>query len=286
MTDMDRRAFLLAGAGLAIAAACGGKGDDDAVAKVSDPSGAAGKKKSLNVAVATYWHMTGIEERITVGLINAEGTGPLPLTEPVALTIDGQSVVSSVHTDGTPMPYLLVHHRFAEPGVVTVGATYKGQKGEAALQVLDGRGVKVPYRSRPMIATPSPTPSAPMGVDPICTADPPCGLHEVSLDAALAEKRPLAVLFSTPARCMSRFCGPVLDSLLAQQGAYADRVRFLHVEIYKDRTSQDLAPTVEAYGLQMEPVLFLAGADGVVHERLDNAYDRVELKDALDRLVS
>ncbi len=284
MSAMNRREFLLAGAGLTVLAACGSKKGDDVVAKVTDPSGT--KAKRLNLVVATYFHVAGIDERVTAAIINAEGSGPVPLDGPVELTIDGQRVESTTHTDGTPLPYLLVHHRFAAPGVAMLRATFKGATGEAALQVVDPATLRVPFPGKPLISAPSPTAAATLGVDPICTADPVCPLHEVSLDAALAEKRPLAVLFSTPARCQSRFCGPVLDTLVEQHSAFGDKVRFLHVEIYKARTGSELAPTVSAYGLEQEPILFLAGADGVVRERLDNAYDRVELKAALARLVS
>lgn len=283
MASLTRRQFLLAGAAGVALAACG-KGDDEPAAQVSTSS--TPKGKAFNVVVASYIHVAGIDQRFTVALLNAEGTGPVALDGPLQLTVDGQSVESQVHTDGIPLPYVLARHTFPAPGYPTVGVTYKGATGEAALQVVDGAGLKVPYPGKPMIATPSPTAAATLGVDPVCTREPACPLHDVSLDAALAEKRPLAVLFSTPARCQSRLCGPVLDNLLAQRDAYADRVRFLHVEIYKARTGEELAPTVNAYGLEQEPILFLAGADGVVRDRLDNAFDRTEVKGALERLLA
>lgn len=282
MVSLNRREFLLAGAGLVVATACAGTGNDGG-AKVSAKGGTS--KPAFNLVVASYIHVAGIDERFTVALLDGEGTGPVPLTGPVQLSIDGQPIESEVHQDGIPLPYLLVRHRFAEPGIVKVGATFKGATRDAALQVVDGQGLAVPYPGTPMISAPSPTPSATLGVDPICTADPVCPLHDVSLDAALAGKRPTAVLFSTPARCQSRLCGPVLDNVVAQHQAFADKVRFVHVEIYKARAGEDLAPTVEAYGLTQEPVLFLAGADSIVRERLDNAVDRTEMKAALDRLV-
>lgn len=288
MAPMSRREFLIATAGLALAAACSSDDDDEgdgANATVSEPT-SAGQKKAFELVVASYMHVVGIDERVTVALLNGEGTGPLALNDPVQLTIDGQPVEAEVHQDGIPLPYLLVHHRFTEPGVVTIGATLKGETSEVTTNVVDPRGIKVPYPGASMIATPSPTAANPLGVDPICTADPVCPLHDVSLDAALAEKRPLAVLFSTPARCQSQLCGPVLDNLLGQGEAFADKVRFVHVEIYKARTGNDLSPTVEAYGILQEPILFLAGADGVVKERLDNAFDRKEIGDALGRLTA
>lgn len=287
MSAIDRRSFLLAGAGLALTAACGAKKDDGGVvAKVSDPSKPGSTKAAaFNPVVASYLHVAGIDERFTIALLNGEGTGPVALNGPVKLTINGEPVASEVHQDGIPLPYLLVRHRFAEPGVVQVGVTFDGDTAETALQVVDGQGLKVPYPGTAMIVTPSPTATATLGVDPICTADPICPLHDVSLDALLAAKRPTAVLFSTPARCQSRLCGPVLDNLLAERAAFADRIGFHHVEIYKARTGDALSPTVDAYGLQQEPVLFLAGPDGIVEERLDNAIDKAELKAALERLA-
>lgn len=285
MASLNRREFLLAGAGLALVAACGGD-DDDPVAKVTD-TGGNDATRSLNAQLVSYVHVAGIDQRIVLGIINDEGTGPVPLDGPVEVTIDGAEVQADVHTgNGTPVPYLLVRHRFEKPGPAVARITFGGRSGEAGIDVQDPASLRFPFPGRPMIATPSPTAAAPLGVDPICTSQPVCPLHDVSLDSALAEKRPLAVLFSTPALCKSRFCGPVLDTLVTQQGEFADRVRFLHVEIYTDRAGKTLAPTVKAYDLPGEPILFLAGADGVVRDRLDNAYDRVEARAALERLVS
>lgn len=284
MGAMNRREFLLAGAGLSVAAACGSKAKGGATAVTDSTTTAA--KAAFNLVVASYIHVAGIDERFTVALLNGEGTGPVALSAPVQITIDGAAVDAEIHQDSVPLPYLLVHHRFAQPGIVKVRATFKGATSQAALEVVAGHSLKVPYPGTPMISTPSPTAANTLGVDPICTADPACPLHEVSLDAALAEKRPTAVLFSTPARCQSRLCGPVLDNLLAQRDAFAAQVRFVHVEIYKATTGDALSPTVDAYGLSQEPILFLAGADGVVRERLDNVFDRGEAKAALGRLVA
>jgi hypothetical protein len=42
-----------------------------------------------------------------------------------------------------------------------------------------------------------------------------------------------------------------------------------------------LAPIIDTYGLTFEPSLFVADATGTVRTRLDNVYDRTELRDAL-----
>ena len=279
---MDRRRFLLGGAGLAVLAACGRtERADVTVDESSDPV-----ENQLNLVVASYVHVAAVDgQRVTVAFLKGD-TSPLKPEDPVQVSVNGQVVPARLHHEGIDLPYLLVRHRFAAPGVATVEATYRGQAAKAALQVRDAAETKVPFAGRPLISVPTPTGADPRGVNPMCTRQPPCPLHEVSLDAALAERRPLALLFATPALCKSRLCGPVLDNLLAHHQEFAGRVRFLHVEIYTALDGKTLTDPVKAYSLENEPILFLAGADGVVRDRLDNAFDRVEARTALQALVS
>lgn len=290
MRSLSRREFLLAGAGAVVLAACGSGDDDGGAAPITVPSPddtAVNRPGSrLNLVVASYVHAAGIDERVTLALLNDDASGPLVPDGPVSFSIGGTEVPAELHTDGIPLPYYLLRHRFEQPGTVTVTATADGKTGETALQAQDPATIGVPIPGQPMVSTPSPTVADARGVDPICTAEPQCPLHEVSIDAALAEGRPLAVLFATPARCQSRLCGPVLDNLLAQRDGFADRVRFVHAEIFATRTGNGLAPAVQAYRLESEPFLFLAGGDGVVRERIDNAFDRTEVAAALGRLVA
>lgn len=291
MTALNRREFLLAGAGVVLLAACGKSGDDEPGAvKVTEPDeepGAQAGAGVVNLVVASYVHVAGAEQRLALAFLNEEGTGPVMPEGPVDVTIDGTPVEPELHADGSlELPYLLVRHRFEKPGFSTVNTTYKGIKSKAAIEVLEPGAAKAPLVGQPLPIVATPTTTDARGVDPICTHDPVCPLHEVSVDAALAEKRPLAVLIATPARCQSRLCGPVLDNLLVHHEAFSDRVRFVHVEVYASRTGDALAPAMKTLNLTQEPFLFLAGADGVIRERIDNAYDRTEAKQALERLVS
>jgi hypothetical protein len=283
---MDRRSFLLASAGLLAAAACNRPGSDKPDIDVE--SGDDGPN-DVALVTASYVHVTGIEERLTLALVRDNGPELLREALDVGITDpDGRSlgtVPGELHDDGIPLPYLLVRRRFDRPGVHEAKVAYKGRDLTATFTVADPAKVRMPTPGRPLVPTPTPTPADARGVSPICTRQAVCPLHDVSLDAALAEKRPLAVLFSTPALCKSQLCGPVLENLLSQHAAFSSRVRFLHVEIYTDTSGRTLAPAVQAYHLENEPFLFLAGADGVVRERLDNAFDRAEAKAALERLV-
>ncbi len=132
----------------------------------------------------------------------------------------------------------------------------------------------------------SPTTTNSLGVDPICTRQPMCPLHTVSLADAIGAGKPVAVLFATPARCQSLYCGPVLDHLLEVKGAYGDRVTFVHVEIYEAPTGTKLSPTVDAWHIDSEPWLFGVDAGGTIRARLDGAFGGNEMKALLDGLVA
>jgi hypothetical protein len=139
----------------------------------------------------------------------------------------------------------------------------------------------------------SPTVAKPLGTDPLCTrTDPdgraaPCPLHTASLDQVIGKGTPVAVMFATPARCQSRYCGPVLEQLLSVQDTYASKVRLMHVEIYKNLTTSDLVAATETWlGSTGEPWLFGLDGTGKVLGRLSGAFATSEVTQLLDTLVA
>jgi hypothetical protein len=247
-----------------------------------------------NILVASSPILAAVPDE-RVALILLHGQDPIAADADVKVLfgqVQGQSVASTIgpftperHADGLPRPYHLVRATFPVAGNYAIQATVNGNEALAALEAVDAAKDAAPKPGQPMVSTPTPTPGDKQGVDPICTATPQCPLHDVSLDAALAEKKPLAVLFGTPAFCKTNTCGPVLDVMLDEMKGFADRVRFLHVEIFTNRKADTPTPAVNAYKLQGEPVLFLAGADGVVRERIAGPYDKGELRSSLTKLA-
>jgi hypothetical protein len=165
-----------------------------------------------------------------------------------------------------------------------------------ALIRANNQTLELPFTVAPDASTPkvgaaaptavSPTLAQPLGVDPICTQVPPCPLHTTSLSELIGRGRPVAVLFATPARCSSQYCGPVLDELLSLRPDYEGKVDFVHVEIYENNQSATTAPTVQAWGLKTEPWLFTIDGAGTVQGRLDGAFDRSEMRQLLDQLTT
>lgn len=286
---VSRRQLLAGSAGFLFLAACGG-GDDDGSSATTATTGAAGAF-SLIQFFGPDVLVPGSAQRAPFGLGDAEGVisagGPESLLFQVRLGDQpvGDPISVNRHAQGLPRPYYPLVFTPAEAGDYEVAADIEGQAVTAAFTVAEPGTVGVPQPGDPMRPLATPTVADPQGVDPICTADPQCPLHDVSLDAALTEGRPIALLISTPRFCQVGICGPVLDVLVAQQATFGDQVRMLHAEVYTDDTAQTTTDAVNTYGLTFEPCLFLARADGTIAHRLDNIFDEVELQAALTSLV-
>jgi hypothetical protein len=131
-------------------------------------------------------------------------------------------------------------------------------------------------------------------IERIETRIPPDTMHEVDLADALDDKRPVLLLFSTPAFCQSRVCGPVTDVAEQVKSEYGDRMDFIHMEIYNDNkptqkgNSQilgNIRPQVRAYHLETEPVAFAIDKRGVIAERLQGAFSVSELSAAVRKAL-
>ena len=116
-------------------------------------------------------------------------------------------------------------------------------------------------------------------------------LHSSSVAAALAEGRPVVVVVSTPVYCVSRFCGPITDSVQRAAAKYGDRATFVHLELWEDFEQKKVNPAAREWaqpggrGELQEPWVFLVGADGIVRERFDNVVSDAELDTAVRTLV-
>jgi hypothetical protein len=315
---ISRRAFLITTGGAVVLAACGGgPGDGGRSADTTSPGDTSSSRDgattlppggSTGDAVLVRFFSDGVlaagtPQRLPFGLGDANGVlttgGPEQLEIAV---IDGSGAVVTTatvprHAEGLPRPYWPLSLALTTTGIYTasVETASPGQKSgtaTAAFTISPTEQVAIPKVGEQLIAVDTPTVTDARGVTPICTRDPACPLHEVTLTEALASGRPVAVLIGTPAYCQTGTCGPVLDVLLGQRDQHPDVV-MVHAEIYKDperalsssatATSGggadlgEVTEAVQAYELPFEPVLYAAGADGVIRARLDSIYDGTEL---------
>jgi hypothetical protein len=294
----SRRAVLLGGAGtlglvaLGGLSACSSGGDEDS----SDTTAGEATRNLLSIfpAQGGFLIPTG-EQRITYALADFEGA---PIEGPENLTFrlvppdgDPVEVEAQRHNEGIPTAYYPVRFTPEVEGVWTTLVDLDGQEIEASFAVSPASEVSTLARGEPFPRLETPTVDDARGVDPICTEDPPCPLHDITVAQALDEGTPLALLVATPAFCSTQLCGPVLDVLLSAQEQLPD-ARYLHAEVYADPQAvaniaeATRAPATETLGLFYEPSLFLVDGDGILVDRLDNIYDTGEAKAGIEQLFS
>jgi hypothetical protein len=172
---------------------------------------------------------------------------------------------------------------------------------------LDGRlvatdpiylGVGTPPSDVPKVGQPAPRITTPTvasvggDVSKIDTRTPPDSMHDVNFADALG-KRPIILVFATPALCQSRVCGPVVDIAEEVKSEHKGEAAFIHMEIYNNNTiaqgclegtrlvNQCLRPQVLAYHLPSEPWAFAIDRHGKIVARLEGAFSKSELENAL-----
>ena len=185
--------------------------------------------------------------------------------------------------------YVVPKVNLDRPGPWQVVAMLKGPNGLEASRVpgptvLRSSSVPGVGDRPPRIHTPT---AASVGGDlsKIDTRIPPDQMHKVDFADALG-KKPIVLVFATPALCQSRVCGPVVD--VAQQVAdkYGDQADFIHMEVYNENDfNKGIRPQLEAFNLETEPWTFLIDREGVIRDRIEGAYGVFELEQAMKKIL-
>lgn len=255
------------------------------------------------VGLATSVYTPG-SDRLAFGLIGSDGafvygrtavyvaTGPdQPVHGPFLAPADSLQVrpafVSKTSASG-PGGVKAIYHaqvRLPHPGrwlVITVtklGSKYLG----ASTSVTVARSSRVPAVGAPAPRIHTPTLASVHGdVKQIDTRDPPDHMHAVDF-ASVVGRRPVALLFATPALCQSRVCGPVTDIAAQLQTVYGSRMTFIHNEVYVGNDPRrGLRPQLKAFGLTTEPWLFAIDRHGRIAARLEGAFGIAEFRAAIE----
>lgn len=285
---VDRRRFLrlvgLAGAGAALAAC--GSAEPSAVAGPSeagtaaDPGGAAisrvapDAEATLAVVAATFEQLIDQPNPFVFGLFTLEQEPVEGASAQVwAVPTEGGEPVgpwpaTPSEADVPPGGLYTVDAEFPATGVQeVVVVTGDGRAGAVAVDVRSAKSSQLPAPGEQAIAVATPTEADPLGYEELCTRPEPCGMHEVSLDDALVQGVPIALLFATPAFCQTAVCGPTVDVIDGIRADHPD-VAFIHCEVYAD-AGETLGDPVDAWELPTEPWLFVIDADGRIARRAD-----------------
>lgn len=122
-------------------------------------------------------------------------------------------------------------------------------------------------------------------ISQIDTRVPPDDMHSDDF-ANVVGKKPIVLLFATPALCQSRVCGPVTDIAEQVKQQFGDKVAFIHQEIYNNnRISDGPRPQMRAYHLSTEPWAFVIDRTGKVSTVLQGPFSVQELEAAVQKVA-
>ena len=104
--------------------------------------------------------------------------------------------------------------------------------------------------------------------------------------ADVVGKKPVVLLFATPALCQSRTCGPVVDIAEEVRAKYGGGVTFIQNEIFTDNNpDKPPRPQVKAWRLPSEPWAFVLDRRGRIVERFESVFSVGELARAVAKVM-
>jgi hypothetical protein len=119
-------------------------------------------------------------------------------------------------------------------------------------------------------------------VKKIDTRVPPTDMHDTDYADAYG-KKPIILLFATPALCQSKVCGPAADITEQVKSKRENDATFIHMEVYRDNDfNKGYRPQLAAFHLTTEPWVFAINRQGRVAARIEGAFGARELNHAVD----
>jgi hypothetical protein len=330
MTKTSTRAIAAAIA-ISLVAACGGDDDDPAVESGTESSTTSPDESftaqvaSYDLAAdAPQRFIVGLlagEGGLVVGgtvelsfSYLGEGKDGSPSTSGSAADIKGVTARFTTVADGTapttgPQPgsgpeqvgvYEATGVSFGRAGFweATVTAPFGGEerKATAAFEVLPTAAIPAAGDMAPRTENLLPgAADAPVkAVDSRAEDDgtvPDPALHRLTVAQAIATGEPTVVVISTPVFCVSRFCGPITDTVDAIAAEQGDQANFVHIEVWRDYEGKAVNkgaaewiypnPQTDA----SEPWVFLVDGSGRIVRRWDNVTNGADLRAALAELT-
>ena len=239
----------------------------------------------------------------TVRLYRLNGEDAIAAGEHPLTAVSLREAPDHPHAAGTPAGHL--HDPLATMYVANVDLA-QGDWWGAEIAVRAGDKQYPPLRVRffvaarstvPALGAPAPRTTQHVLRDVQSIADidssvpPRPELHSVTVAEAIASGKPALVAFATPAFCQTRFCGPVVESVVAPLAKeYAGRASFIHIEPYNlvEARKGRLVPIkeLEQWGLASEPYLFVLDREGRVAAQFEGISEHDEVARALDRVLA
>jgi hypothetical protein len=284
-------------------ASAGEGGPDELFAETATFEVVAGKTQRLMVGLTTKDQrvLAGGSVRFSITPANAdantEKTAKPLVVDAAFLGLPGMPVVSGAARIGRPSAGIGVYA--ANVNIPTAGfwtidvaSSDKKKLAQTAVEVL--AKPQVPAVGEPAPLTKNLTLASPgvqqQWLDSTATAESPADplLHSTVIADAIAAKRPMVIVISTPAYCVSRFCGPVTELIRTRaEKAVGTDLAFVHLEVWREFektvVNKGAAEWILTNGAQgNEPWVFVVGRNGRIAARFDNVIDEPSLSAAID----
>lgn len=207
----------------------------------------------------------------------AAARGPFPAPADLLITDPAFRSQTAAGEDDPFAAIYATHVPLTRPGKTSILAVTQvdGKLAGAGTQidVVPPEKDRIPrVGERPPKITTDTVQSANGDIASIDTRLPPDDMHDVDF-ADVIGKKPVALLFATPALCASRVCGPVVDIAAQLKSTYGDRVQFIHQEVYVDNeVAKGLREPLRRFNLRTEPWLFVFDRSGRVTARLEGSF--------------
>ncbi len=317
---MRGRSFLAASFAVFVLAGCGGGststqddgvsvgngGPDELFAETASFEVVAGTPQRLMVGVSTKDQriLAGGSVTFTLKPTGGSDANVKPVVaEATFLSVPGMPTVTGDARIGRPSQGVGVYAAtvtLATAGVWTIDVKPTGSRAtrtsQTAVEVIASPqvpavGQRAPLTKNLTLSTPG---VEQKWLDSGASAESPADplLHSTVIADAIAAKRPLVIVVSTPAFCVSRFCGPVTELVRTRAEKMAsdpNAPAFVHLEVWrefeKSVVNKGAAEWILANGAQgREPWIFVVGRDGRITARFDNVIDEVALDAAIAAL--
>ncbi|HVM19586.1 MAG TPA: hypothetical protein VM307_06475 [Egibacteraceae bacterium] len=272
---MDRRAFLrrsavlLAAAGSpGLLAACG-RGAAGGI-----PEGPA----QLNATITTWEFLVGDPRPVPILVRTLENVQVEDTELQVYVrTVDGEVLDGPLPTTyeevpGTGLGLHVAEFAVEQPGQIEVVVVDGDQYGATVVNAVAPEQSEIPVPGKQALAVPTPTVDRPLNFEKLCTQDPACEMHDISLDQALEDGRPVMLMFATPEFCQTATCGPAVGTMdeIRTSGDWPEDLAWIHVEVYSEVSGElKTGKPIRDWGLPSEPWLFSIDGSGDIARRLD-----------------
>lgn len=120
----------------------------------------------------------------------------------------------------------------------------------------------------------------------IDSARPHDTMHDLTIADAVRSGKPTLILFATPGYCETATCGPDLEVAQELQKQHGASANFIHIETPSHpAVPQAQKPTVEQWGIESEPWIFLVDKRGNVAERFEGGLTLAEVEPVFEALL-